>query len=195
VRVKVHGPVQFTFNAFRDRSLGAFLWAAAGASAVLLIVHRRQNALVAELLLVFVLAVEGLVAIKELGETRGQLRFDAMLRIYDFARELHSLAFSNLQLWKSMKTGQPDAMNEDDIELSNRYTQLFCNLVFLEWEVREHGYLDEKQWEPMLVDATLSLNSRGMQQFWPTCRIYYTEDFRRFVDDIRRLPPPVSSQT
>lgn len=77
--------------------LDLLLWAAIVVSLFGLIRTRygkpREMPAAAEWLLVFVIAVEGLVAISELRESTARTTFETELRIYDFFREVHALHF------------------------------------------------------------------------------------------------------
>jgi hypothetical protein len=165
------------------------LWVAVGIALVVLILSanpgmktRLDYMVTAELLLVFVIAVEGVIAIRALTDTQRQLQFEAMLKIYDFSRELHTLGFRNPNLWKAMSLQRPDTWNEEQ-ELKTRFEQLFMNLHLIEWKADQLGYFDREEWGR---DAEDSIRKPEVREFWKTHHEYYPKDFQDWVDGVMK---------
>ncbi|MFZ0772869.1 MAG: hypothetical protein WCA49_24255 [Candidatus Sulfotelmatobacter sp.] len=152
------------------------LWASIGLTVILFAFGWRYTTgdrylLAAELLLVFVLAVEGLAAFHELRLAKSRARFEALLSIYNFSREIHTLAFDDPTLWSAIGHRKPDDPKE---KRGERYAQLFCNMHYLSFEAAKLHYIDADQWER---DATKAVLRPEMKRFLLDHQEYYSKDF------------------
>jgi hypothetical protein len=169
------------------------LWAAAILAAALLVIswntaarQRFDYMLAAELLLVFVLAVEGLVAIYELRDARERARFEALLSIYNFSREIHTIAFDKPELWSVIGINEEADLQRRKVK---RYAQLFCNLNYLEFEACNLHHIDDDQWEKDARDAILRPE---MKKFLLEHEKYYPKDFVAWFKGVFEKYPEAS---
>jgi len=157
------------------------LWAAVPLALVVLRMGWRNSTtkqfdymLAAELLLVVVLAFEGVVAISELHEAKKRARLEALLSIYNFSREIHAVAFDNPKLWRAIGICESGNWNDEELR-AVRYAQHFCNLIYLEFEAAKLNYIDEDQWEADSVEGILDPK---MREFLLKHDRFYPKDFR-----------------
>ncbi len=132
----------------------------------------------AELLLVFVVLAEGWIAIRELDQTRQQLRFEAQVRIRDYVREVQSLGFQRPTIWRDFSDQRECRTHEDQAAITT-YIQLSLNSILLLLEADECGLLGEAVWKK---DIENFLHRKKTRQFWEEHREFYPDSFRKRVD-------------
>jgi hypothetical protein len=118
-----------------------------------------------------------------------QLKFDALLRGYDFSRELHSLGFADPRIWKTF-TCSPSSLSDEDSQIHRRTTQLFLNLMLLEWQAKSHGYYSKSVWQAKRKDMVSLVHKPGFSEFWVRYCGFYPTDFGKFVDDLMKTECP-----
>lgn len=136
-------------------------------------------------------ALEGVVSLAtlivllwQIGMLLRQLRFNAVLQIYDINRDLIGRALGDADL-RNLLEGEAIA----DVSKEKRYYQLWINqiqLIYLGW--RSH-FLPRSSWIGLRKDIGDFAALPRFDSHWTKMAQYYPEEFRKFVEETKGKMP------
>ncbi|GHB93335.1 hypothetical protein GCM10007047_05890 [Cerasicoccus arenae] len=122
-----------------------------------------------------------LVLLWQIGMLLRQLRFNAVLHIYDINRDLIGRALDDPDLRKVL-----DGEQIADASKEKRYFQLWINqikLIHLGWRSR---FLPRTSWPSLQKDIGDFTSLPRFQTNWKEVSQYYSGDFREFLEETKR---------
>ena len=116
-----------------------------------------------------------------------ETRLTAIRELSQTMNEVSSSISSSSEMASIFNRATADGFEQLDATEGIRYAT-FLNTMFRTWENAYYqfadGRLDTRLWSSMNMQLTEMASSRGCQQYWSKRSHFFSEDFRRHIDEL-----------